>query len=410
MSSRIRPLCALLAALGAWTAPAIADEGIDLLDLQGDGALSFASNDGLNVIVVGGRMMLDTAFYTGGYNRLGNGLSSESEVRRARLGADGVIEGGWMYQFEIDVRDDEEEASVDTAFVGYTGWEAPNLSLGRFKRPVGLEVLTSSKWISTMERALIFDVVPHNNSAQFGVMLDQAFGPGHWYLGLFDAGVEDLDTGLDQYGVYGRVTWAQIGGSDQLWHLGLSLADQLASDRTQTTVSSRFGLHSLPADSFQLANQLDPGRRERSAAINVSTDRQAGLEAAWLSGDLSVQGEWLMRRIEREFDGALTVSGGYLQLAWTLAGERRLYKPGTGAFGRVPPPPRGGSWELVAKLDHVRADAARVSMLTLGANYTPNWNSRLMLNLLHYNSENLAAGDAFDSQGTALMTRLQFHF
>lgn len=376
---------------------------------------SLRSDDGLSSISLNGRFQLDNDFYDGAYNVRGNGGASENEIRRARLGVEGRIDGEWDYEFVLNVDDDEQTADIDTASLTYTGLDLADISLGRFKRPVGFEQITSSKWLLTIERALIFDAIPHHNTSQMGLMLDGAWGPFHAYLGAFDANVEDIQTDEDQYGLYGRLTWAQLNDDEtRVLHLGLSAADQNPSARSVTTITSRFGVHTLPPDQFQFVNELNPAR-ERVAEIEVNRDRQAGLEAAAVFGPLSLSAEYLLRDVGLVAGREVRVRGGYLTVAWALTGEVRRYDRESGGFGSIlrPGHRRNGAWELVAKVDQVEAGSdadANVLMGTLGLNWSPKLNLKFMLNYLRFKSEGLAAGNDFQDEGSAITSRIQFHF
>lgn len=410
----LQRLVGLLLAFAA-SAPVLAGpDTLPLLPANIRDRLTLKSEDDLNSISLSGRFQLDNDFYDGAYNVRGNGFASENEIRRARLGVEGRIDGGWRYEFVLNVDDDAQSADIDTASLRYTGFSLANISVGRFKRPVGFEVITSSKWLPTIERALIFDAIPHHNTAQSGLMIDRALGGFHGYLGVFDANVEDIQSDEDQYGLYGRLTYAHVGEEGDVLHLGISAADQNPGERTATTISSRFGVHTLPSDTFQFVNERNPNRT-RAAEIEVNKDRQAGLELAATLGAVSLSGEYLLRDVQLVARRAVQVQGGYVTLAWVLTGERREYKLDSGSFGNLIGPfrHRRGALELVAKFDHVEVtrDAnGSVDMGTLGLTWTPNRNLRFLINYLRFKSDGLAAGDTFQDEGSAVTTRIQFHF
>lgn len=376
--------------------------------------LTLKSEDDLNSISLQGYFQLDNDFYDGAYNAAGNNGSSENEIRRARFGVDGRIDGDWTYDFLLNVDDDEQTADIDTASLSYRALPYAAITMGRFKRPVGMEVLTSAKWSLTDERAIIFEAIPHNDVSQFGLMLDGALGGFHYYVGVFDANVEDIQTGEDQYGLYARGTYAFVSEGGKVVHLGLSAADQNPDARAPTTIASRFGVHTLPSDQFQFVNELNPNRT-RAAIIEVDEDRQAGVELAAVLGPVTVQSEYLARDVRLSAGREVQVRGGYVTLAWALTGERRRYNLANGTFGNILSSgyERGGAWELVAKLDHVEAseDAdAKVSMATLGLVWTPNLNLRFLVNYIRFKSDGLADGTDFQDEGSAVNTRIQFHF
>ena len=376
--------------------------------------LRLTASNTLNEISLQGYVQLDNDFYDGAYNQRGNGGSSENEIRRARFGVEGTLEGGWSYDFLLNVDDDEQTADVDTASIRYAGEPWAAITAGRFKRPVGLEVLTSAKWSLTDERAIIFEAIPHNDVSQFGLMLDGALSGFHYYLGIFDANVEDIQTGEDQYGLYARLTYADVSQRGNVLHLGLSAADQKPDDRTPTTVASRFGVHTLPSDRYQFVNELNPNRT-RASVIEVNKDRQAGVEFATVLGPVTIQAEVLGRDLALSAGRNVQVRGGYLAVAWALTGQRRRYNADNGTFGNIlgAGDAKRSAWELVAKVDHVEArkDAdAKVTLGTLGLIWTPNLNLRFLVDYLRFKSDGLADGDDFQDEGSAVNARMQFHF
>ncbi len=376
--------------------------------------LQLQVGDAQTSIALQGYFQLDNDFYDGAYNVRGNNRSSENEIRRARFGVEGRIDGEWTYDFLLNVDDDEQTADVDTASLSYRALPYAAVTGGRFKRPVGLEVLTSAKWSLTDERAIIFEAIPHNDVSQFGLMVDGAVAGFHYYLGIFDANTEDIDTGEDQYGFYARGTYARVSERGNVLHVGLSAADQNPDERSPTTIASRFGVHTLPSDTFQFVNELNPNRT-RAAIIEVDKDRQVGIELAGVLGPLTLQAEVLGRDVGLSAGRQVQVRGGYVTASYVLTGERRRYNAANGTFGNVLSSGhrKGGAWELVAKLDHVEArkDAdAKVTMGTVGLTWTPNLNLRFLVNYLRFKSDGLAEGNDFQDEGSAVNARIQFHF
>ena len=82
----------------------------------------------------------------------------------------------------------------------------------------------------------------------------------------------------------------------------------------------------------------------------------------------------------------LEMDGFYLQAAYTLTGETRGYKAGSGAFAAIKPKGEGGAWELVARYEDADIDvpgrslSADLERLVLGVNWYVNKNVKFMLN------------------------------
>src|SRR4030095_12554847 len=60
-----------------------------------------------------------------------------------------------------------------------------------------------------------------------------------------------------------------------------------------------------------------------------------GLEAAWVNGPFSIQGEYLHSFVDRSDADTLNFQGFYASANWFLTGESRPYNPRDGCFDRV---------------------------------------------------------------------------
>jgi phosphate-selective porin OprO/OprP len=118
------------------------------------GGIQVACDNGF-AAKAGGRLMIDTAFYgsdnASGATKLGDG----TEMRRARLFLAGTLfNENWAYKTEIDVA--ENAVASKDIWLQYKGLKAFNnlsIKVGNQKEPFGLENMTSSRFITFMERA-----------------------------------------------------------------------------------------------------------------------------------------------------------------------------------------------------------------------------------------------------------------
>ena len=82
----------------------------------------------------------------------------------------------------------------------------------------------------------------------------------------------------------------------------------------------------------------------------------------------------------------LEMDGFYLQAAYTLTGETRGYKAGSGAFAAIKPKGEGGAWEVVARYEDAEVEipgrslSADLERMVLGVNWYVNKNVKFMLN------------------------------
>lgn len=119
-----------------------------------DRGYSLASGDGANSIRFRGLLQLDSRLYFGD----GGGIANNALVlRRARIISEGQLARDFGFQF---VTDFANGVSILDANLTYTLNDAVQLKLGKFKVPVGLELLQSDSWGLFNERSLATNLVP----------------------------------------------------------------------------------------------------------------------------------------------------------------------------------------------------------------------------------------------------------
>ena len=194
------------------------------------------------------------------------------------------------------------------------------------------------------------------------------------------------------------MTYLPINNDNSKLHVGASYLYQDFDDNLQRArLRTRLGTHT--GDRIVLADAGTTGEQSN----------QLGLEAAWVSGPLSLQGEYMTYEIETDNTVANDVefNGYYLQATYSLTGESRAYKKGS--FDKIKPSGAGGAWELVLKHENGEADYLTTSeydLTTLGVNWYINSNVRASLNYLTGEVDGTATDGDFD----AISTRLQLVF
>ena len=94
----------------------------------------------------------------------------------------------------------------------------------------------------------------------------------------------------------------------------------------------------------------------------------------------------------------LEMDGFYLQAAYTLTGETRGYKAGSGAFAAIKPKNEGGAWEVVARYEDAEVDipgrslSADLERMVLGVNWYVNKNVKFMLNYVDSEMDGCSGG------------------
>lgn len=336
------------------------------------GHLKFSSADGEFKFQVGGRVMVDTArfFDTHGPNKLNNG----TEIRRARLFMAGEVFNDWKFKNQIDFAGDS--VAMKDAWLRYTGFKPTEITVGQFKEPFSLEELTSSKYITFMERALPNAFAPSRHiGAGVNYTGENMTAAAGWFAGTTGNQPDNSD-GNQENGGAARLTFAPIDEQGQLVHLGAS-----AAYRTVSSDELRF--RERPEAHIANHRLVDTGTMNK-----VENVKQWGLEAATVLGPFSAQGEYMSVAVDRNGESDPDFYGWYGYVSYFLTGESRPYKKGV--FSRVKPKSvvgKGGhgAWELAARMSKIDLEDSGIeggeeTNVTLGVNWYATPSIRFMLN------------------------------
>ena len=317
-------------------------------------------------IKFGGRIMYDMAVW--GAEDFDN---SGSEFRRVRLFSSGTMYGNVKYKLQLDFAGEEisfKDVWVELSKFPFNG----NLRVGHFKEPLRLEALTSSKYITFIERALPIAFATERNT---GAMYHTAFGEklslqtGIFHEGNSFGNDQELYTNVN---VTSRITYLAMSDESKTLHLGASNSIR-KNNGNYYSFSSRAENH--------LGNKL-----MRVSFQDVDKTNILGGEIAYVNNSLSVQAEYLQTTIVGATE--IELSSYYGQISYFLTGESRPYKSSLDGFSRVKPNNNYGSGgkgaiELVARVSNMDLTAANEGSLddiTVGVNWYLNPHTRVMLN------------------------------
>ena len=333
----------------------------------------------------GGRLMADMGWISGSdlENDLGITLHDGVEFRRARLYVAGDFYEDLAFKLQFDFAGgdaDLKDAYLKIKKVPLLG----NLTLGHFKEPFSLNELTSSKYITFLERALPTVFVPSRN---VGIMASNtAFDEQMtWAVGAFRS---TNDYGMlvsnDSYNVTTRLTWNPLyeDKGRKVLHFGGSYSRVNPSGGVQ--------IRQRPEAHWTLY-LTDTGIFAEPDSMNLF-----GAEAALVHGPFSIQGEYIANAVDSRTMGSdLYFQGWYAQASYFLTGEHRPYKKSSGTFSRVKPKKNWrqdggwGAWEVAARYSYLDLDesglpvtARELQNVTVGLNWYLNPNVRLMCNYI----------------------------
>lgn len=336
--------------------------------------IEFRSQDDWFRLRTTGRLHVDAAIFDDDNTPLNDG----AEVRRARLGAALTLFRDFTIKYQYDFVD---EGRVLDASLTYEGLKPIEIEIGQFKEPFSLEEMTSSNNITFMERSLPNEFTRGYNT---GIALS-AYG-ANWSAagGVFgDRVIKDVfGAGDEDLSVTGRFTYAPLHEEDKVWHFGAS-----ASWR-EVDEGGRVRFATDPESAVADVNLASTG-----SIRDVEQYYVAGLEAAYVKGPVSLQGEYIHSALDREGGrGDLNFSGGYAYVSWFLTGETRPYRVERGSFGRIEPKRATGAFELALRYSILDLNDGPVSggteeNVTLGVNWYYGRNVRLMSNLVHVDTD-----------------------
>lgn len=337
-----------------------------------------------------GRLQFDAASYSGSKNALGNG----TEVRRARLGGKVTLYRDWHGELDIDFTKNAVE--MKDVWVGYVGWDNSILKFGNYKEPFSLETLTSSKYITFLERSYADNFSPDRNIgvgyARWGKAWQAAVGAFGQSAGSVDASGRD-----EGYGLTGRLTVAPINSEGRLLHFGGALSMRTPpGDPAPDTNTMRF--RARPETNVSQARFFTTGKIRLVDHTSLYNGEFAGV-----FGPASIQAEYTNAVVRRLNDlPNASFNGSYAFVSYFLTGETRPYLVEEGEFDRIIPRSSIGAWEIAARVSGidlndnstgVNINGGKGTNYTLGLNWYINANFKLMLNYVRVVTDNNAKPD-----------------
>ena len=353
--------------------------------LEGKGGWSFKPR---------GRLQYDAGYVSAPDSISDKGLGFASEARRVRLGVEGDIPGGFGYKFEADFAGNDVE--IADAIVSYKDGGL-GIAIGHHNNFQSLEELTSSRFLSFMERAAFTDAF--GLERRLGVSASYHKGPVLVQAGVFTDSMSDVSSDENNsYSFDGRVVFMPKVGSAQL-HLGGSAHYRDLQDSADSVrYRQRPFLHTSDT------RFIDTG------SISAISETSYGLELAAIRGPLHFAGEAYWQKVGRPGLADPTFFGGYAEVGYFLTkGDTRGYKKGV--FDRVKPKngvDKGGIGAIQVNLRYDRLDLNDAGIIggtqdgyAISVIWTPTSYTRLLMNYgrMQYDNAAIEAAGADTSYG-----------
>lgn len=302
------------------------------------------------------------------------------ELRRLRLRFKSDISKNWRSKLSVDLRDGSE---IKDAYIQYRAWDFANITVGKQKEPFGLEWLTGSKDLSTIERSISTAALAPSRA--LGINLSGNQDKLSWHLGYFQN-----DNTQKSQAITGRVTWAPWYVKKNLIHVGMSFSERdLKGDEYR--INERLEVHS--ADSLFEGTRFD--------AENASL---LGIEFMSQYKGLLALGEWQQAKLEAIDGSVYEYDGGYFQLSYLLSGKNRKYKN-----GELDSMSHKNDWEFILRHSNLLLvqEDSEANITTAGINYYASKNLKLMA---HYIRSDRQEQGIDMGIGNAVSLRVQYKF
>jgi phosphate-selective porin OprO/OprP len=341
---------------------------------------TITSADGETYMAVRSTVQVDAAEYDD------DDFSDGVLLRRARFGVEGRLASDFDYRFLMEFGGSVTEgpARVNDASISYRGFAPFAIQLGVFSAPTNMDDSTSSSELLFLERATPADLSRRLGGGTGRLALALRGSGSRWMsaLALTSRTINETQESDVPLATVGRFGFLAATSDDYNVHIGLSgsylfqPADGEVRfwDRAETRV-----------DGTRL---IDTGPLRAASAYAAGAE----LGASWKNYLLQAENYWY--GVEREDLSDPSFGGYYIQASWVLTGEAHRYNMATGSFQaprpRSPfnPAERGwGAWELASRYSHADLDSRDIrggtqDVWTLGVNWYPNKNLRLMLDYL----------------------------
>jgi phosphate-selective porin OprO/OprP len=393
-------------------------------------------------VTVGGVFQADTVLFNQDAQNLATfGLIEDgADFRRARLNAKGSVNPTTNYFLQMDFafvgRPTFTDVWVEWTDIPLLG----NVRAGQWKQPFSLEVVSSFRYTTFMERSLLF----------------QAFTPfRHIGIGFYDHS-EDLNTtwaaslmrtGQDQFGgsistdggngLAGRIThlpyYDECSGGRAYWHVGGAyFLNSPPRDTVRFRTIPEIFVGENGAGPVGTSGQAVPGALNGTPFFvdtlpipGVDAVHTFGLESLTVLGPFSLQAEAMAAVVDQQANPTATLGGFYAQAGWFLTGEHRPYDRVAGAIDRVKPfedffwvsTDSGryfgtGAWEVAARVSYLditdaNINGGQITDITGGVNWYMNPYTKAVFNYIHSWTDYRSTGF---SEASAVAARVQVDF
>ena len=366
-------------------------------------------------------------------------LNEGFNFRRARIGLDGKLFRDFDYSFiyEFGGSGQEDPGRLYEASVAYTYFKPFRFKVGAYEPNIGLAAAVSTSQMPLMERPAPAEVARNvaagDSRVAFQVQANDVIGSGdsdlraHWMISTAytanalaagsSAGAGTLQPFDEQNAMIGRATIAPFSAANWLAHLGVNYQYVIHPNDAGAAATPRYAAQLRDRPELR----LDGARLVDTGAIHSRHTTVLGLEGAFQTGPVVIEGEYFRYKIDRRITTAVNppnphFAGYYVMGSWMLTGESRVYNPVEARFDAPKLKrnfdPKAGTWgafELAARYSDLDLNyrqgapgttpAAAIGAVrggeqkiyTLGLNWYLNPAMRVMVDYQHVKIDRLGA-------------------
>ena len=338
-------------------------------------------------------------------------IGSGMNLRRTRFAVKAQLDKNWYGELDTDWTSGTPE--LKDAYVAFTGVEGLEIKAGNFKENFSIQRNTTSRYLMFMERAMVTYLAP---SRHLGL---NARYSKDWFWASAGVFGPELSSAEEQ-------TYMEDNNKDFGYNEGLSYTGKLVFRPLYKSTTS--SLHIGGAVSYREPKVTSTdgyavGRfsSRNSTSINrkkyLDTDDVKGLdhELAWT---VELAGHWKQLRYETAYiargmylDQAVNplptqwAEGWYAQASWLLFGGKQSYDADGAKYSRTTSEHKWGNLEVAFRYEYADFNTGKLfsnkiadtnifggsgEAYTVGLNYYPNKNVKIVLNWQYNNNDRYA--------------------
>jgi phosphate-selective porin OprO/OprP len=297
---------------------------------------------------VGGIVKIDEVLFGASTKDKKSNFYSGANIRQLALNVSGNLNKKTSYNMSFDFNTCKNSVEVDEVYINFEPWNKVIFSIGQFYPSYGLENTFSGKWLFFLERSL--PSVAFATPKGIGVKVNK-FNDNYSLTASFtQPSANHGPVDINGNPISRNDRWIASARGVYSWHFGEGQISQLgASGQIHDDHNAAIRIHTIPEVKVRNMNEiLDTGR------FVAKNHRTFGLEAAQQWGPFLIKAEWLKLLAKRSNgQSSVNFSGYYVQAAYVLTGEERVFNSNTGTFGQVIPSRKTGAWEVSTRYSFV---------------------------------------------------------